>query len=162
MTNATKGREKSPNKVGKPTSYNQSIAKEICARISNGESLRRICLDEHMPNKATVFDWLFIHSEFHDQYAKARRIQADSFFDEMIDIADATDNYTYLDSNGEERTNNEAIQRSRLRIDTRKWVAGKLRPKVYGDKVEAVDDDNDDKVTSVTVTVKDANKRNSE
>jgi hypothetical protein len=95
------------------------IAEELCERIALGESLRAICDDEHMPDKATVLRWLQSNSEFRDQYARAREDQADTFADAIVAIAD-----TEPDPNV-----------ARVRIDARKWAAGKLRPKVYGDKV---------------------------
>lgn len=114
------------------------MATIICDKLADGESLRKICLSENMPSRTSVFRWLEANKEFRNQYARAREVQADALFDECLDIADEIVNDTYIDSNGNERTDNEAIQRSRLRIDTRKWIAGKLRPKVYGDKQEQV------------------------
>ena len=123
-------------KIGRPSSYNKQIGLVICNRIADGESLRKICSFDGMPSKTSVLRWLAdeANKEFRTQYAHAREMQADSLFDEMIDIADEIQDDTYIDSNGNERTSNEVVQRSRLRIDTRKWIAGKLRPKVYGDK----------------------------
>lgn len=97
----------------------QELMDEICERLAEGESLRSICQDQHMPNKATVFRWLAEDKSLGDQYARARETQADSLFDEVLMIADT-----------EEDTN-----KARVRIDARKWMAGKLRPKVYGDKI---------------------------
>jgi hypothetical protein len=57
------------------------------------------------------------HPEFLEQYARARELQTDIFIDEIIDIADSTEN---------------DVQRDRLRIDSRKWIASKLKPKKYG------------------------------
>lgn len=110
----------------------------ICERISNGESLRSICADADMPNKATVFRWLASNEIFRDQYASAREAQADTIFDEILDIADDGTNDWMLKHGGDDeeagwRQNGEALQRSRLRVDARKWMAGKLRPKKYGD-----------------------------
>jgi hypothetical protein len=109
--------------AGRPSDYSQAIADLICERIADGESLRSICIADDMPNKATVFRWLAAHKEFSDQYARARETQADTLVDEILDIAD--DGW---------RENGEAIRRSQMRIDARKWMAGKMRPKKYGDK----------------------------
>lgn len=89
-----------------------------------------------MPNKATVFRWLAIHNAFSDQYARARETQADSLADEILDIADDSSRDTYEDKDGHTKTDQEVIARSRLRVDARKWLAGKLRPKKYGEKIE--------------------------
>lgn len=121
---------------GRPSTFNQDTADAICERIAEGESLRAICLDEDLPCKATIFKWLSQREDFADQYARARETQADTLFDEILSIADESKNDTYTDKDGNERTDQEVIARSRLRVDARKWMAGKLRPKVYGDKLD--------------------------
>ena len=126
--------------MGRPSDYSPEIADLICERIADGISLREICRTEDMPSKAAVFRWLAAHAEFRDQYARAREAQADALADELLDIADDGDN-DWMERKGEDgqslgwRENGEAIQRSRLRVDTRKWIASKLKPKKYGDKL---------------------------
>jgi hypothetical protein len=121
-------------KPGRPTTFTKELADILCERIADGESLRAICREESMPNKATVFRWLALDKSFSDQYAKARETQADSLFDEILTIADDSRSDTYLDDHGNMKTDQEVIGRARLRVDARKWMAGKLRPKVYGEK----------------------------
>lgn len=103
----------------RPSEFTQDKADAICERIADGESLRSICRDEAMPSKSSVFKWLKQQSDFADQYARALESRADSHADDIVDIADDDE----LDPNDK-----------RVRIDARKWVASKLRPKVYGDK----------------------------
>lgn len=126
--------------AGRPCEFNQEVADKICERLADGVSLRTICDAEDMPNRATVFRWLGKYKEFSDQYACAREAQADALFDEVIDIADDSRN-DWMESADEEggigyKLNGENIQRARLRVDARKWMAGKLRPKKYGDRQE--------------------------
>ena len=121
--------------MGRPSNYSQEIVSAICERLANGESLRKICADDDMPAISAVFQWLSLHKEFAEQYARAREVQADTLFDEILEIADNGQNDTYTDENGNIRTDQDVIARSRLRVDSRKWMAGKLRPKVYGDKL---------------------------
>ena len=74
-----------------------------------------------------------------DQYAQAREFQADTIFDEMFDIADDASNDWMLRKQGEddiEVINHEHVQRSKLRIDTRKWALARMAPKKYGEKIE--------------------------
>ena len=124
--------------IGRPSDFTQKIADEICERIADGESLRSICSADDMPNKSTVFKWLAAHEAFSDQYARARETQADSLFDEVLSIADDGRN-DWMERNGQDdagwQLNGEHLQRSRLRVDARKWMAGKLRPKKYGEKL---------------------------
>lgn len=123
--------------LGRPSEFSQETADLICLRLAEGESLRSICNDDDMPCKATVMRWLRSWPEFRDQYACAREAQADTLFDEVLDIADESSNDTIIDpETGHERTNHEVVARAKLRIDARKWMAGKLRPKVYGDKLD--------------------------
>jgi hypothetical protein len=92
-----------------------------------------------------VHRWLASTSEeydaFRQQYAHAREVQAETIFDDILDIADDARNDWMERRNGEDEEsswtlNGEHIQRSRLRIDARKWMASKLAPKKYGDKLE--------------------------
>ena len=119
--------------------YDAAIASAICERIAKGESLRGICEDAEMPAASTVFKWLNEQPSFSEQYARAREAQADTIFDEILDIADDARN-DWMERRGEEdagwQANGEHIQRSKLRIDARKWMAGKLRPKKYGEKID--------------------------
>lgn len=126
-------------RVGRPSDYNEEITAIICARMADGESVRSICSDDDMPSKVTVFRWLGKHEEFRNQYAKACEARSELIADEILDIADdGTNDYVEKrNENGEVvgyTTNGEAIQRSRLRVDTRKWLLGKLQPKKYGDR----------------------------
>lgn len=122
--------------------YNEEIGDQILERLADGESLRKICNpDEGFPSRPTFFKWIATNPVFANQYATSREAQADALFDQILDIADETkeDYVKRLGYNGAEPTwevNGEAIQRSRLRADVRKWMAGKLRPKKYGEKIE--------------------------
>jgi hypothetical protein len=92
---------------------------------------------------------------FASKYARAREIQAHAIADELLEIADDGRN-DWLERNegiGPE-LNSENIQRSRVRIDTRKWLLSKMLPRIYGDKSEVVmTGPNGGPVQSVAVTV---------
>jgi len=125
--------------AGRPTKYSKELAAEICSQLADGISLRTICLAEDMPNKSSVFLWLREHEEFSDQYAKAKEESSDALFEELLDIADDGTN-DWMENKGKDgecigyKVNGEAIQRSRLRVDVRKWALSKLKPKKYGEK----------------------------
>lgn len=121
------------------STFTQELADAICERLADGESLRAICADEAMPARATVFKWLADNPAFSDQYAHARAEQADAIFDDILDIADDGSNDWMERKDADEqnigwRENGEALRRSALRVDARKWVLAKLAPKKYGDK----------------------------
>ena len=126
--------------MARPSDYTPEKAADICAKLVMGESLRSICSAEDMPAIATVYLWLGKHPEFMEQYTRAREDQADTLADEIIDIADDSSKDTILKENQDGSTyevqNTEWINRSRLRVDARKWVAAKLKPKRYGDRVD--------------------------
>jgi len=126
--------------VGRPTKYNQALGERICERLASGESLARICKDPSMPARSNVFNWLMsesdVYAKFQDRYAKAREIQYQVMADEIMDIADDGKN-DYMESEDPQnpgyKINGEAMQRSRLRVDTRKWFMSKVLPK-FADK----------------------------
>lgn len=115
--------------TGRPSVYTPELADEICARLANGESLRAICAsdrDDFIPHIGTVLRWVAEDETFREQYVRAREIQAETLADDIISIADGP------------KGADDSIKtaRDRLRVDSRKWVASKLLPKKYGDKVE--------------------------
>jgi hypothetical protein len=106
---------------GRPSIYSQELADRICERLASGESLRAICLDDGMPSWPTISKWLNEKPEFVTQYARAREDQAEAHADRIIEIADDAD----IDPH-----------HKRIMVDARKWVASKLKPKRYGDKLD--------------------------
>lgn len=116
------------------TRFTQEVFDKICLRIANGESLRKICKDDDMPNLTTVWKWLNNNPELDKQYARAREEQAELFVDEIQEISDAK-----IPLGPDGKIDNGAVNQARLRIDARKWVASKLKPKKFGDftKVQA-------------------------
>lgn len=136
--------------MARPTDYASALVDEILERLAEGESLRQICQSEHMPHRATVFRWLAKHADFRDAYTIAREAQADAFLDDIIAIADTpveaeivTEKQIGVGRGEHMRLEDvteirrcDAVERSKLRVDARKWAAAKLAPKKYGDKLE--------------------------
>lgn len=123
----------------RPNKLSTLIGDEICTRLIEGESLRSICLSDKMPHAAVVCRWLGDEEniEFRQQYARAREAQADTITDEILLIADTTEEgvETVEKPDGSVETRRgDMIQHRRLRIDARKWYASKLAPKKYGDR----------------------------
>ena len=138
--------EKSQEKGGRPTIFTKKLADKICQRISEGESVRTIVKDEKMPSSSTIFRWLLDEEkkQFREQYERARNIQAELMFEELLDIADDGSNDWVLREGKDEeewwQLNQEAISRSRLRVDTRKWYLSKVLPKKFGEKMDVTTD----------------------
>jgi hypothetical protein len=130
-------------KLGRPTTYSKELADKICERLAMGESMRTVCADDDMPAMSSVFKWLREYQEFTEQYARAKQESADAMAEEILDISDNGSNDWMERNYGEESvwvTNGEALQRSRLRVDTRKWLMAKMKPKKYGEKLDVTSD----------------------
>lgn len=131
------------NPVGRPTDYTPEYAEKICERIAEGMSLRSVCKADDMPAMSTVFKWLRLHKEFTEQYAHATEERTEAMVEDILDIADdgTNDLMTIVKGNAEyEVENKEVTNRSRLRVDTRKWIMAKMKPKKYGEKLDLTSD----------------------
>jgi hypothetical protein len=125
---------------GRPSLYSLELAARICERISSGESLRQVCRDETMPCTATVMKWAREIPEFSEHYAKARDALLEHWAEEITEIADDGSNDWMNNADPENpgyKLNGEHINRSRLRVDTRKWLLSKLAARKYGDRIAA-------------------------
>lgn len=125
--------------MGRPSLYTVELGAVVCERLMEGESLRTICTSEEMPGRTTIFKWIATNPDFANQYAIARQVQAQVLADEIFNIADDGTNDWTTRTIGDEEVevpNHDHINRSRLRVDTRKWFLSKVLPKVYGDKLD--------------------------
>lgn len=132
-------------KKGRPSDFTQEYADLICERIANGASMRAACKDADMPGLASVFQWLRLYPEFAEQYARATKERSEAMAEEIMDISDDGTNDWMEDQYMKGKTpgwkvNGEAVQRSKLRVETRKWLMSKMIPKKYGDKVDVTSD----------------------
>lgn len=108
-------------------------AELICAFVAEGHSLREWCRLHSFAHN-TVGGWLDEDEARCDQYARARQARADKLAEEILAISDDGSNDTYVDDDGKPRTDHDVVARSRLRVDSRKWLASKMYPKMYGDR----------------------------
>lgn len=117
--------------------YNREpLIAEICERLAEGQSLRSICEDPHMPSIGTFLGWVAENSTLAEQYARAKAIGLDVLAEEMLAIADTPQEGETITSKewGEERKTGDMIEHRRLQVDTRKWLLSKLAPKKYGER----------------------------
>jgi hypothetical protein len=107
--------------------------------IAEGLTLPKILNEPDMPCMSNVMRWVHTHPEFAKMYDTATQVRAEVMVEEMTDISDDT-SQDHLEEtwNGKTYTveNKEFVQRSRLKIETRKWIASKIKPKKYGDKMQ--------------------------
>lgn len=126
-------------KRGRPTLYTKEIANRICEELATGKSLRAICAaDEELPAENTVRGWAMDDVQgFFAQYARARDLGLDAMADEVIEIADTTQEgvKTKITDEGEETTHADMIEHRKLRFQARQWYLSKLAPKRYGDRL---------------------------
>ena len=125
--------------MGRPSKYSEEISEKICDEISaSSKSLGKICKSLDV-STVSVFRWLDENEDFRNRYARAREIQADFLAEEIIEIADDSSRDTKSVVKGGqviEVEDTEWTNRSKLRVDARKWIASKLKPKKYGDKIQ--------------------------
>jgi len=108
---------------GRKTIYTPELAQKICKRIARGESVRAICKEPEMPNLDTVLRWAMdAEHEFYGHYRRARDLRTELYADEIVEIADAA-------------VDRDTAAAARVRCGARQWVASKLLPKTYGDRV---------------------------
>lgn len=107
---------------GRPSTFKQETADEICFSIIDGLSLRAICQLPGMPPLRTLMGWVESNTDFQQQYTRARQMQADIKFDDLKDLA--------------KTATPEDIQCIKLQIDTAKWELSKTLPKKYGEKID--------------------------
>lgn len=121
--------------------FNQETFDKICVQVAtSSRALRNILKDDGMPDTYSFYKWMREDEKALKQYARAKEDQADILAEEILDIADDGLNDTYT-KDGEVLTNHDVIARSRLRVDSRKWLASKLKAKKYGDRIDNVSSD---------------------
>lgn len=122
--------------------YDPDAAEVILGLLAEGRSLKEICRRDDVPARSTVSLWIAHNIEgFADKYAGARDAQAEHFADEIIEISDDGRNDWIERNVGDGETivvaDHEHIARSKLRVDSRKWLMARMAPKRYGDRITA-------------------------
>ena len=100
------------------------IMDRIMAELETGRSLVQVCKDDGMPDRETVSRWMRDEPGYAAKYAYARAMQADTLFSEMADVEAKVQSGT-MDSHA-----------ARVVLDSMRWRASKLAPKVYGDRLD--------------------------
>lgn len=124
---------------GRPTDYSKELSDTICEKLALGQSMAKISKQEGMPAITTLFRWLREKDDFRQSYEKAKDECTDYLAEQLLDIADdGTNDYMAekeAESGGKLKLHAENIQRSRLRVDARKWYLSKIKPTKYGDRL---------------------------
>jgi len=143
-TIATK-QQKTPKKIGRPSKYTPELAKEICERLSDGEPLRQICRDNHMPAWTAIYAWAAQDKALSERIAQAREQGYDAIAEDLLAIADTPlmGETETSSANGLTITRQDMLGHRKLQIETRLKLLAKWNPKKYGDRqILAGDKDN--------------------
>lgn len=113
---------------GRPTDYSEELARAICDRMASGESVVKICRDEHMPSTSTIINWKMKYPEFLANYEQAKELCSEHYASEIIEIAKDRD---------------ASIPDRRIEIDAIKWTSGRMRlkPRAEVEKSQPTTDD---------------------
>jgi len=129
---------------GRPTLYNIELATEICEAVGSTSTGLKVLCDQNdsWPTAQTVYNWLRNNTQFFDMYQKAKKNQVQVLVDEILEISDDTSRDAIVNKHGDEVHNAEYVNRSRLRVETRKWIAAKLVPRLYGERIISENENN--------------------
>jgi hypothetical protein len=113
----------------------------ICRLIAEGNSLRQVARELQIESAGSITDWVREDAEFAVHYARAMELRCERMAEEILEIADDSSN-DWMAREGRTVPDHENVQRSRLRVDSRRWLLSKMMPKRYGDRVEITGDAN--------------------
>lgn len=126
--------------TGRPSKFDKQLCLDICEDMAAGKSLRQACEDRGVAHTTVLGHFLDNTEGVFEHYARARKIQAELMYDEMMEIADdgSNDYMERLNKDGHHigwQENGEWVSRSRLRLDARKWTLARIQPKRFGDRL---------------------------
>ena len=105
--------------IGRPSSYTKELGQRVCELLASGQPMTPTKMRENgLPDPKTVYRWVEDNEAFRLEYTRARQFQAHVYADQIIELADGA----------------EDANLARIQVDTRKWYASKVIPKLYGDK----------------------------
>jgi hypothetical protein len=119
----------------KPTYAPNDFIPRILEWIADGKTLREFCRQEGNPSYGTVYDWMEEDKDFASRFARARESGEDQIAQECLEIADNAKN-DWMETKYGPQLNQEHVQRSKLRVETRLKLLAKWNPKKYGDKLQ--------------------------
>lgn len=142
--------------VGRPSIFSRELAEKVLREIEDGTTFKQFDQRADLPRSATVLRWYFENWEgwFSAAYDNAQKTRLYKMAHETLDIADDSQGDMACDEYGNVKQNHEYVARSKLRIDTRKWLASKLLHNIFGEKLEVVGKGDTAIVPTVNINVK--------
>lgn len=118
---------------GRPSIYTPELVAKICRLIATSTvGTNKLCkMHDDLPEESTIYQWRYDHPDFSLKYADAKMKQAELMAEKIRELYEVP---TFEDKEGIERVDPGRVALQRLKVDTEKWYASKLAPKVYGDK----------------------------
>lgn len=143
--------------MGRKSTFSPEKGRKICQKIAEGLSLRKACEEIGGVAPSTVISWALDskRADFAEHYARAMTIRAHGWAEEILEIADdGRNDFVERETKGKVSIvlDREHVQRSMLRVDSRKWILSKLLPKRFGDKPEEKEEGEKVRPTSITFT----------
>jgi len=123
---------------GRPSKYTPELATEITQRLSEGEPLRQICRDDHMPEWRTIYDWMYRNEELSTAIAKARELGQEAIAEDILNEINADPERILSEGGG--RIDAGYVQLIRARADIKLKLLAKWNPKRYGDRIALAGD----------------------
>jgi len=123
-------------KDGRPTKYTEELAQYVCDIVSSHSGgIPTLCKQFPIfPDESTIYLWRMKHEGFSRKYTLAKQAQAEIFAEEIIELSDSAKHCTYADKEGNLKVDQGSVAAVKLQVDSRKWLASKLIPKIYGDQ----------------------------
>ena len=123
--------------MGRKTTYTGKAADEICRRLAEGEPLRQICRDDHMPAWQTVYGWIEARPDFAERIARARELGFDAIAEEALEIADTPQigETEETSEDGKKVKREDMLGHRKLQVETRLKLLSKWAPKKYGESI---------------------------
>jgi hypothetical protein len=123
--------------MGRKTTYTEKAAGEICRRLAEGEPLRQICRDDHLPAWQTVYGWIEARPDFAKRIACARELGFDAIAEQALEIADTPQIGETVETSedGKKVKREDMIAHRKLQVETRLKLLAKWAPKKYGESI---------------------------
>ena len=123
-------------KVGKPSTYTVELGRKICDAVATStKRMKFICQDHGFPGEEAIYDWRLKYPEFGQMYAQAKAAQAELMAEKLVEeVENLVETCSIIDEKGMKKVDPGMVAATRLSIDTKKWIACKLAPRIYGER----------------------------
>jgi hypothetical protein len=91
------------------------VIEHVLSQMAQGEPLTRILRNDLMPHPGTWLRWCEDDGVLRERYARARLALGDHVAESVLAIADTA-------------TDSDSASAARVRVDARRWFAGKVNP----------------------------------